>query len=107
MTVKTIHDVAYHRNGVGGEPFYVVTFTDDENGAMIGTVFGYVPKIDRPYNLGYEEPFNPQVAVLSLGILAEGNIKFGQNSWRGDQYAEALYQAIDAYSEDVEEEAAL
>lgn len=76
--VKKIHAVEYHRNGVCGEPFNVITFTSQDDNAMIATIF--------------ESPGH--VAVLSLGLLAEGNIRFGSNSWRGDRYEDELRTAI-------------
>src|SRR5690349_16278423 len=35
---------------------------------------------------------NPRVALLALDLLP--NVKFGENSWRGDLYAPELYHAI-------------
>lgn len=80
--IREVHAVAHHRNGVCGVPFYVVTFTDQENGdAMIATVF----------------PESGAVAVLSMGLLAEGCIEFGRNSFRGDHFERELRAAIAAY----------
>ena len=89
-----VHDVAYHRNGVCGEGFYAITFSDPDVGAMVAIVFSYVPTCDRES----EQDRACRVAVLSLGKLAEGNIRFGENSWRGDRYADDLYRAIDKYA---------
>jgi hypothetical protein len=83
----TIESVAHHRNGIGGEPFDVVLFTDPEQGPMVAIVFG-APDED------VEAPFNPRVAVLQREMLTQGNVTFGENSWRGDQYADRLYAAI-------------
>lgn len=79
--VKAVHDVAHHRNGVAGESFYAVTFTDNEGQAMVATVF----------------PEPGAVAVLCLGLLAEGCITFGVNSWRGDYYEDELRAAVETY----------
>lgn len=78
-----VQEVAYHRNGVGGAPFYAVRFqwTDDDHKPrqMVGVVF--------------EEPYT--VAVLDIEELGRGNIAFAQgNSWRGDHFEEALRMAI-------------
>ena len=72
--------IAGHRNGVGGWPFDVVLLEDGgEHGSLkVGIVF--------------EEP--GQCAVLDVGKLAEGNVRFGENSWRGDVYEWALREAI-------------
>lgn len=72
--------VAFHRNGIGGAPFHVVLFDDDE-GHKLGIVFGA----------------DAHCAVLDVAKLATGDIAFGSNSWRGDQYEHALRAAINAY----------
>jgi hypothetical protein len=77
----SIQQIAHHRNGVGGEPFYAVTFTCTEDGEtrnMIATVF----------------PSPGAVAVYDRDLLAAGNILFGENSWRGDVYEPALRRVI-------------
>lgn len=80
--IKQVLQVAHHRNGIAGAPFYVVRFTAAEDKRpMVGIVF--------------EEPAN--VAVLDTALLAQGVITFGDNSWRGDQYAPELRAAIARY----------
>lgn len=76
----TVHEIAHHRNGICGEPFYVVRFDDKEAGKnMIGIVF--------------ESNFH--VAVLSADETAKGNIAFARgNSWRGDHFQADLRAAI-------------
>jgi hypothetical protein len=91
----TVREVEYHRNGIGGEPFYVARFRDDdEETEMIAILFA--PDVQLPDGVtdwSFAQGFhNPRVAVLALDILPE--IGFGRNSWRGDNYAEALYAAI-------------
>lgn len=84
MRIK-VQEIDYHRNGVSGDGFHVVLFTMKEKGeptkSFVATVFdksiGQCP-----------------VAVLELGMLSQGNIKFAQNSWRGDVFAPYLYDAI-------------
>lgn len=73
-----ILQIARHRNGVCGAPFYVVTFTDREHGAdvMLAVVF--------------DEP--DHVAVLSTAILPD--VSFGVNSWRGDNFEDELRRKI-------------
>jgi hypothetical protein len=79
-----IYEVAHHRNGVGGAPFYAVRFADPAEcpGVMLGIVFQQAG----------------QVAVLSVNKLAglgqEATVAFGENSWRGDVYEPALRAAI-------------
>lgn len=74
----TVRQIQYHRNGVGGAPFYVLRFTDAEEGDMLGVVF------DEPHH----------VAVFHLGRLAGRDIGFGSNSWRGDRYEPHLRRAV-------------
>lgn len=81
-----INEVHYHRNGISGEPFHVVKFTEKKTN-FIGVVF--------PLDDG--DTWNGRVAVFDLDLLAQGNIAFGENSWRGDTYESALRQAITFY----------
>jgi len=68
----------YHRNGVSGVGFNVVKFKDPDEGEMVGIVF----------------PTKGCVAVFNLEKLAQGDIEFGSNSWRGDIYETQLRAAI-------------
>lgn len=71
--------IAYHRNGVGGNGFHVLTFHDSElKKDMVGIVF--------------DEPGS--VAVFDRKLLGEGVIEFGVNSWRGDSFEPALRAVI-------------
>ena len=73
-----IENIQHHRNGISGAPFQVLIFRDPEAGRMLGIVFD-----ERRH-----------VAVFNLDKLAVGNITFGENSWRGDQYEPYLREAI-------------
>ena len=75
-----IEQIQFHRNGISGAPFHAVIFRDPDEGRMLGVVF--------------EEKYH--VAVFNLDKLAIGNITFGVNSWRGDQYEPPLRTAISA-----------
>lgn len=80
MKLKII-DIAHHRNGVAGEPFDIVLFNDRTNNRgrrMVGILF----------------EAEGHCAVLDVEKLAAGDIAFGSNSWRGDNYQEHLRQAI-------------
>lgn len=75
-----VKEVAFHRNGVCGEPFHVVTFKDvNEDTNMVAIVF--------------TEPAH--VAVLCMDQLP--GVAFGSNSWRGDCYEEDLRKAVEEY----------
>jgi hypothetical protein len=85
IKIKVI-SMDYHRNGVGGNPFYVVLFTskDGDKGTMLGIVF----------------PEKDSVAVLGVDKLTNGDIKFASNSWRGDRFEPALRLAIEKEDKD-------
>ena len=80
-----IQQVQRHRNGVGGAPFHVLVFRDPKEGRMLGIVF------EQAYH----------VAVFKLEKLAQGNINFGENSWRGDQYEPYLREAVAKYEHSI------
>jgi hypothetical protein len=83
--VTKIIDTAHHRNGVGGRGFSVVKFIDaDEQRTMLAVVFDEREQDNR----------ESVTAVFDLNLLAEGVIAFGENSWRGDQYDEALRREL-------------
>jgi hypothetical protein len=82
-----VRSVAFHRNGISGVPFHVVLFDCDVNGRMVGVVMEGTT----------ERTPNPEVAVLNVGLLAEGEIDFMVNSHRGDVYAPELCRAIAAW----------
>jgi len=92
MSVKRVHvkAIASHRNGIGGAPFHVVIFDEDqaahpdERGRKVGIVF----------------ESSSYTAVLDIGKLTEGDIAFGSNSWRGDQYEPHLRKAIDNHQKE-------
>ncbi|SRR5579885_1056236 len=90
MKLKRILSIDYHRNGIGGAPFHVILFEDrgEEGSRKVAVVF--------------EEPWH--TAVLDLAWLAAGDIAFGSNSWRGDQYEPALRRAIARRTRDIEAE---
>lgn len=82
----TVSSICYHRNGVGGAPFWVIRFTEREGTEardMLGIVF--------------DEPAH--VAVFDFHLLAAGVTAFGLNSWRGDCYESALRQAVADFEE--------
>jgi len=74
--MKTI-DIAYHRNGISGSPFYAVLFHDGES---------------RKLGIVFDEP--SQCAVLDVELLASGDIAFASNSWRGDVFEPSLRRII-------------
>jgi hypothetical protein len=79
----TIIDIAHHRNGVCGAPFDVALFKDRGRGGS------------RKVAILFEE--KGHCAVLDVAKLAAGDIAFGSNSWRGDDYEPDLKDAITAF----------
>jgi hypothetical protein len=78
MKLKVL-TTAHHRNGIDSAPFNVVLFKVlRERGTKVGILF------DNPGHC----------AVLDVSLLAAGDIAFGSNSWRGDQYEPSLREAI-------------
>ena len=73
-----IIEIAYHRNGISGAGFHAVTFEDDGR-TFVSTVF----------------EAEGHIAVLEIAQLPV--VTFGENSWRGDRYADYLRKAICAY----------
>jgi hypothetical protein len=76
MKIKII-DIAYHRNGIAGAPFHAALFDDGES-VKFAVVF------DSEYHC----------AVFDLAKLKAWNIRFGENSFRGDKYDALLRTAI-------------
>lgn len=81
-----IQQIAYHRNGLTANSFFVVLFKWHDGKSirnMVASIF--------------EEP--GQLSVFDIDQLLKGNIKFGQggNSWRGDEYETTLRNAIEIY----------
>jgi len=83
-----VTDIAYHRNGVRGNGFFVVTFINKDgnrNMHMVATIFEGIGDI----------------AVLNVDLLAEGNIQFAENSWRGDNFEPELRSEIEKWKDEV------
>jgi hypothetical protein len=80
MKLQQIIAIDHHRNGICGSPFDVVLFQDT----------------DDPRRRKVAILFEPQscCAVLDVDKLAAGDIAFGSNSWRGDQYEPLMRHAI-------------
>jgi hypothetical protein len=76
----TVIAKANHRNGICGARFHAIVFEDDgaEVSRKLGIVFDH----------------EAHCAVLDITKLANGDIAFGSNSFRGDTYEPALRAAI-------------
>ena len=99
-----VEAVDYHRNGVCGDPFFVVFFStnmDDGEGRPLKThrfvatcFFDYDHVAERYTNFSM-----PRVAMLDRDLLAAGDIEFGSNSWRGDRFSDMLLAACQTWSD--------
>lgn len=85
--------VAYHRNGVSGAGFHVVTFYEQDTNEQ-DTDYEHAPLM---VGIVFEEPLH--VAVLDINLLAAGIIEFARNSWRGDRFESVLRQTIEDWYE--------
>ena len=90
-----IQEVARHRNGVSGMPFWVIKFRDatpdEPHHEMVGVLF------DRDYyetSKRAKDWVNPYCAVLDTDLLTKGIVTFAVNSFRGDAYVDELCEAI-------------
>ncbi|HSX57367.1 MAG TPA: hypothetical protein VLG14_18845 [Sphingomonas sp.] len=79
MAGMRILEVAYHRNGCAGEPFYAVRFTEGRN-VMLALVF------EREGGVMVLDP-----------VKAATSVAAGENSWRGDLYEAELRKAIERF----------
>lgn len=85
--IMTIQEIAYHRNGIGGAPFNVVTFTDDRDSDVAGRQM--VAVVFPEYEVA--------TAVFDRELLGQGVIAFMKNSYRGDHFDAELREAIDTW----------
>jgi hypothetical protein len=90
MNIKPLK-VAHHRNGVGGEPFHCVIFDKEEDGQTTRMLAVRFPDDEGE---GYQ---NPRIAVFDIALLYESVIEFGENSFRGDHFADDIDKAIKAH----------
>jgi hypothetical protein len=90
--IAKVVQVAYHRNGVGGEGFHAV-------------VFEIVPELSSRYYTRSKArqtlvasvfEGRGQVAIFNVAKLSDPTIgvAFGENAWRGDLYEKELRAAI-------------
>lgn len=86
----TVIDIAFHRNGICGAPFTVALFQDAG------------PEGSRKVAIVFDERYH--CAILDVAKLAQGDIAFGKNSWRGDQYEPCLRQAIAKHKRTIDAE---
>ena len=85
MKLSNISKPAWHRNGVCGEYFEVITFSMAED---------YQPR--KMVAIRFKDDQNdewvcPHIAVLDIAMLCDGIIEMSEgNAWRGDRFADEL-----------------
>lgn len=84
-----VEKLDYHRNGVGGLGFYVGVVAEQQGQERRRMLVVRFPDVDK-------EAGAIVCAAFDLAKLAEEDITFGSNSWRGDNYDEVMDAAIDA-----------
>lgn len=98
-----VQQVAYHRNGVGGEAVYVALVADSEVVASTrpgGTLLVLVPAwaIDEAASALDAAKRAPSGGIPCYAVdpqlAAAGEVAFGANSWRGEQYYTAVRAAV-------------
>lgn len=96
-------DIHYHRNGISGEGFHVMTFKCHE----VITKFKCHEVITNSFQGNSEDDSNMMamvfeapghVAVFNMDKLKEGVIAFFENSYRGDMFESQLRKAIKEWS---------
>ena len=86
MNLRNISKPAFHRNGVCGEPFQVLTFEMTEGKDSPRKMVAIRFKDD-----GGDNWTPPRIAVFDLALLYEGIIEMSEgNAWRGDRFADEL-----------------
>jgi len=95
--------VAYHRNGVGGEAVYVALVADSrvrDSRRPGGTLLVLVPAwaIAEVGSAGEAAARTPSGSIpcyaIDPALAAEGSVAFGANSWRGEDYYGAVRAAV-------------
>ena len=88
-----VRSVKYHRNGIGGDPFYVIQFEDEEE---FGTrrplpFIGIVPSYFVPNEDGtVGAPFCENSGCIPVYVITPDD---PDQCWRGDYYSDRLVQA--------------
>jgi len=80
-------EIAYHRNGVGGNGFYVIKFRHYENldTTMLAIYFAEDDKA-----------ITGNIAIMDINLLNQGIIG-PENKWRGDMYEPFISEAVKTY----------
>lgn len=88
-----LKSIAHHRNGVCGVPFHVCLFKDGKD-IMLGI------KFDEG-----GDSLNVYTAVFNMKKLANGDIEFASNSYRGDVFDGQIKEWIKEYNDEWDKKA--
>jgi len=97
--VNSVTEVSWHRNGISGKGFYAVLFTGEvanvsaEEAAFLNVEAGAAIPNAKWYAAITDEP--GECYVVCLDLIQTRGVRFGANSWRGDQYEAELRPAIE------------
>ena len=86
--IQTVKTLAYHRNGMSGLGFHVGIVKERDGDEMREMLVIRFPK-ETDLATG-----QVVCAAFDLAKLADKEIAFGLNSWRGDHYHVVMDQAI-------------
>lgn len=95
--VKAVQEVAFHRNGISGNGFYIVRFTSGIDAFADNEMVNTPAPQGKENNwlaILFDEPGS--CAVICLDLIPTRGVAFAQNSWRGDQFEPHLRRAIDS-----------
>lgn len=95
-----VEEIAYHRNGISGNGFHVVLFTQTHEGTgWRPRTLVRLPKCNRMMgviftNESTDHKTTGYCAIFDRDKISQNVVAFGNNSWRGDQYEAILREAI-------------
>lgn len=97
MAKRKLLAIDYHRNGVCGVGFYVVTFRDGDGSRKVATWFGTTETDEAAACPILQDCYS----VLDIDKLAAGSIATSDgalsNAWRGDHYADDIAGWVRSY----------
>ena len=77
LQIKTLSHLTFHRNGIGGEPFFSALLTTNEDKGLFLATFE-------------EKTGTPERHVIDWSTCRIVDLKDLQSNWRGDVFADAL-----------------
>jgi hypothetical protein len=95
---KRVKALDWHRNGGGGLGFHVAIVEEPEDrvhadGSPVLPARRRMLVVRFPKSVDRTEGLTV-CAAFDLAMLAEGDIRFAHNSWRGEHYSEVVDRAV-------------